>query len=65
MIEIKIKIAIAIRKDGTFLDGLLGAHRHGGKEKEQNREDKGFMKKRSKKMKGHKGRVLLNRGVQV
>jgi len=43
----------------------LGAHRHGGKEKEQNREDKGFMKKRSKKMKGHKGRVLLNRGVQV
>jgi hypothetical protein len=34
MIEIKIAIAIAIRKDGTFLDGLLGAHRHGGKEKE-------------------------------
>jgi hypothetical protein len=34
---IEIKIAIAIRKDGTFLDGLLGAHRQGGKEKEQNR----------------------------
>jgi hypothetical protein len=32
-----IEIKIAIRKDGTFLDGLLGAHRHGGKEKERQR----------------------------
>jgi hypothetical protein len=28
-----IEIKIAIRKDGTFLDGLLGAHRHGGRKK--------------------------------
>ncbi len=30
---IEIAIAIAIRKDGTFLDGRLGAHRHGGRKK--------------------------------